>query len=99
MFVHKRTIVDSNNFCFKGATLLSASLQTFLKELKEVHCVKSVRVRSFSGRFFPAFGLNTERNVFKPSARKYRPEKLQIGTLFTQWYRLNSVDFHFLCFK
>ena len=25
------------------------------------HCVKSVRIRSFSGPYFPAFGRNTER--------------------------------------
>ena len=25
------------------------------------HCVKSVRIRSYSGPYFPAFGLNTER--------------------------------------
>ena len=25
------------------------------------HCVKSIRIRSFSGPYFPAFGLNTER--------------------------------------
>ena len=25
------------------------------------HCVKSVLIRSFSGPYFPAFGLNTER--------------------------------------
>ena len=25
------------------------------------YCVKSVRIRSFSGRYFPTFGLNTER--------------------------------------
>ena len=25
------------------------------------HCMKSVRIRSFSGPYFPAFGLNTER--------------------------------------
>ena len=25
------------------------------------HCVKSVRIRSFSGPYFPASGLNTER--------------------------------------
>ena len=28
---------------------------------KENHCVKSVRFSSFSGPYFPAFGLNTER--------------------------------------
>ena len=25
------------------------------------HCVKSVRVRSYSGPYFPAFGLNAEK--------------------------------------
>ena len=25
-----------------------------------IHCVKSVRIRSFSGPFFPAFGLTTD---------------------------------------
>ena len=51
----------------------------------ELHCVKSVRIRSFSGRHFPTFGLNTERYevsiVLSPNARKYEPEKLQIWTL------------------
>ena len=40
------------------------------------HCVKSVRIRSYSG---PAFGLNTERDteylsVFSPNTEKYGPE-------------------------
>ena len=25
------------------------------------HCIKSVRIRCYSGLYFPAFGLNTER--------------------------------------
>ena len=25
-----------------------------------VHCVKSTRIQSFSGRYFPAFGMNTD---------------------------------------
>ena len=29
-----------------------------------IHCVKSLRIRSLSGRYFPAFGLNTERYSF-----------------------------------
>ena len=33
------------------------SLQAFLRDL---HCVKSVRIRSYFGPCFPAFGLNTE---------------------------------------
>ena len=36
------------------------------------HCVKSVRIRSYSGPYFPAFGLNTE--TFSPNAGKYGPE-------------------------
>ena len=41
------------------------------------NCVKSVRIRSFSG----------------PNARKYRPEKLRIRTLFTQWSILTDKKF------
>ena len=26
-----------------------------------LHCLKSVRIRSYSGPYFPVFGLNTER--------------------------------------
>ena len=52
------------------------------------HCVKSVRIRSFSDPYFPAFGLNTGRSeylsVFSPNAGKHKPEKLQIQTFFTQ---------------
>ena len=32
-----------------------------LKELKKFHCVKSVRIRSYSGPYLPALGLNAER--------------------------------------
>ena len=37
------------------------------------HCVKSVRIRSYSGPYFPAFGLNTDQTnseygVFSRSA-------------------------------
>ena len=30
------------------------------------HCVKSVRIMSYSGPHFPAFGLNTERYFVTP---------------------------------
>ena len=29
--------------------------------MEKYHCVKSVRIRSFSGPYFPAFGLNMDR--------------------------------------
>ena len=33
----------------------------YLKNSDDFHCVKSGRIGSFSGPYFPAFGLNTER--------------------------------------
>ena len=29
--------------------------------MEKLHCVKSARIRGFSGPYFPAFGLNTDR--------------------------------------
>ena len=47
------------------ATILS---KVFMKKqptcktfFDELHCVKSVQIRRFSGPYFPAFGLNSER--------------------------------------
>ena len=34
------------------------------KTLKKTHCVKTVRIWSFSGSYFPAFGLHMERYFF-----------------------------------
>ena len=42
---------------------------------KHKHCVRSVRIRSFSGPYFLTFGQNTER---------YGVYGIQIWTLFTQ---------------
>ena len=51
--------------------------------------MKSVRIRSFSGTHFHAFGLNAERYGvslhIQTKCGKYGPEKLWIRTLFTQW--------------
>ena len=33
---------------------------TFTWDIQDIRCVKSVRIRSFYGLYFPAFGLNTE---------------------------------------
>ena len=54
--------------------------------------VKSVRVESFSGLHFPAFGFDTERysvslehlSVIGPNAGKQGPKKLIIWTFFMQ---------------
>ena len=50
-----------------------------------LHRVKIVRFRSFSGPYFPAFGLNTV-SVSCSNLGKYGPEKLRIQTPFTQFY-------------
>ena len=39
------------------------------------HCMKSVQIRSFSGPYFPVFGLNTETYGVSPNTGKYGPEK------------------------
>ena len=44
--------------------------------LQNWHCMKIVRIWSFSGPYFLKFGLNTEE--------KYGPEKLGIRRLFSQ---------------
>ena len=53
------------------------------------HCVQSARIWSYSGQYFPTFGLNTMRysvspHKFSPNAGKYGAEKLRIQTLFMQ---------------
>ena len=86
----------------------SAYTKSFSQKKKRSsnHCVKRVRIRSYSGPHFPAFELNTERyGVFSPNAGKCRPEWLRIRALFTQWPRsiffprnsLNMSHFHILC--
>ena len=54
--------VGKNFAKFKAIQLLSTSVKRvfFQEELQNVHCIKSVRILSFSGPYFPAFGLNTE---------------------------------------
>ena len=45
--------------------LIFAITQTTFQKHLGIHCVKSLRIRSYSGSHFPSFGLNTG---------KYRPE-------------------------
>ena len=58
-----------------------------LTESWYIHCVKNFGTRSFSGPYFPAFGLNLDwiqRDteylfVFSPNAGKYWPENSEYG--------------------
>ena len=49
--------------------VLNSELNGFL--LFGNHYMKSARIRSYSGPYFPVFGLNT---VFSPNAGKCQPE-------------------------
>ena len=42
------------------------------RKVSNPHCVKSVRIRSYSSPYFPSFGLNTERSVSPHSVRMQR---------------------------
>ena len=63
----QKSLVGGNscNNCFIARNLPIVHLNKKLMYLKFVfiqptdHCVKSVRIRSYSGPYFPAFGLNT----------------------------------------
>ena len=56
------------------------------------HCVKSLRIRSYSGPHFPELRLNMERygvsvRIYSKCGKmreKFGPEKIQMQTLFTQ---------------
>ena len=55
--------------------------KVFLKTIGLIHCVKNVHIRSYSGLYFLAFGLNTEK--YEVSLRtEYKCRKIR--TLFTQ---------------
>ena len=41
--------------------VFSATIETPKERLKYKHCVKSVYIRSYSGPYFSAYGLNTEK--------------------------------------
>ena len=51
--------------------------------MQHAHCVKSVRIRSHCGPYFPAFGLNTERYRvplrIQSECKKIAPEQLRYG--------------------
>ena len=53
----KKVFWSLGNFLSKMELLA----KIFGKSFRGSHCVKSVRIQSYSGPYFPAFGLNTER--------------------------------------
>ena len=79
-------IVNKYPFCYlclvnlrvinKRVSKLRTILKNFAKvRMINIHWVKSVRIRSYSGPHFPAFGLNLEYlSVFSPNAENCGPE-------------------------
>ena len=51
----KQVTLNHSPYVNTGLKLIISTL------LSSTHCVKCVPIRSFSGPYFPAFGLNTER--------------------------------------
>ena len=66
----------------------------FCSKTRKWHCVKSVRIRSYSGPHFPTFGLNTERYSvslrIQSKCRKMRTRITPKWTLFTQCEKENK---------
>ena len=73
--LHSRALSVINSF----ETRLKANDEIVMVRLLGIHCVKSVRIRSFSGPYFPKFGLNTERygvsQRIQPECGKIRTRK------------------------
>ena len=70
--------LKSSTYYFHIKTKISADFQICISVPLKITVWKTsiVHIWSFLVHIIPAFGLN---------ARKYEPEKLQIGTLFTHW--------------
>ena len=83
----------------KAKNLLTKNLVSS-KYYCSVHCTKSVRIRSFSGSYFPTFEVNTEKYSVSlhihPDAGKYGPEKPRILTLFTEGWALFLLQKYYL---
>ena len=71
--------------CQKSLHVSISTSWTFHVTFRLLHCVKSVHIQSFSGPYFPTFGLNTERYGvslrIQSECGKLWIKKLQIRTL------------------
>ena len=82
------SVVPSSFGVYKNyfiSSMFTYKFNGFVKFIYIPHCVKSVRIRSFSGPYFTAFGLTLYLSIFSPNAGKYGRVKLPIWTIFTQY--------------
>ena len=56
-----------------------------------IHCVKSARIRNFSGPYFPTFGLNTERPRVSPYSVRMRENTAQKYSEYEHFSRSNKL--------
>ena len=62
--------------------VIATSIKYFFKS-KMVHCIKSARIRSYSGPHFPAFGLNKKRySVSLPMRKNADQRTLNTDTFY-----------------
>ena len=54
----------------------------------EDHCIKSVHFRSFSGPYFPAFGLNKERYEVMVARRRRKVKSTKIVLKVLSYIRI-----------
>ena len=87
----RKSLLNIILFALNNTISLYINISFYLSILQ--HCVKSVRIRSYSGPYFPKFGLNTERCTaslgIQCKCGKYGPEQLRIWTHFMQ-YKIHS---------
>ena len=73
-----------------------------IQHFKTKHCVKSVHVQSYSGLYFPAFGLNTDQNNSEYghfSRREKSKQKYHMEWLNWVWQTLCFWQFLPICKK
>ena len=61
MFLKKKNTFYSSILRYIQRLHCSGVFIVNIKQISHVHSVKSVRIRSYSGLYFPAFGLNMKR--------------------------------------
>ena len=73
-----------------------SSLNYFAISIIMIHCVKNVRIRSYSGPHFFAFGLNTERYSASLPQGKMRTRITPNANIFyAVIISINVVHFHY----
>ena len=95
LFTFTKEIVNGKLHYESSAICCLQKLQTdspYILPILSVHCIKSVRIRSYSGPYFPNsdwMRRDTEYfSVFSANEGKYRPDSLRKRTLFMHWLYL-----------